>query len=561
MALIQPITITFTSSSTTIGQSTSIPSVGHLRIQIIPSNDGKNINSIKICYFDQNSLPQRFNEEIVDTNIFESISHSIIQNNNGSTLVDKISSYMRTLPNDDISIIMKEYSKYIEDGILLDGFIAGIASYFAFFLLNENSVFMNQMLFQITMPYLLSNCNILTKNMFRYVSLPLLALSKISHGVLLQLIIFIQSFINIWEPAFIQGCDIDIINETKICMEIISGLVNDATIKLSSIQSQQDFLMKSVNNIESRLRETIDDSVFKMKREINNLIVETRQSVKELSDHVVNQSHIIDSKIKEATSTIDHTLQYKIGSLLESELDDQIKDKIVSGLEETQERVEELVKHYTMNEGKKIITDAVNEKESEMQGTLIGLEHRIEILYNKLSNDSGENTVHDFSTRNNLGSDTSSQFHKSNVYTEQIEFQSLPDNHRSDIPAERIEFHPSSLNIRTDPQLQTNIYKFSSSDTIPSQSYQNLQFEIVEEKSINVNEEDVTPISDDRTIPIFKGLSRNSPERLIKREINNINGGRRVPFIHRSTDSNPTPLSEFNDQPKFPTLHQRHRIR
>lgn len=390
---IQPINIVFTPFSTAIYKDTPYISTEYLHIQVLPNNNGKNIGKIKIKYFDPNSSPSQFNEEINNNDIFESMAYSIIGSSEdvfNITLVDQIGGYLKKLPYDEISIIIKEYSNYIEDGILLDGFIAGISSYIVFLILNENSIFMNQMLFQLTIPFTIDgsshegNCNLITRNMFKYLSLPISALTKISNGVLLQLIIFIQSFINIWDPAFIDGPNIDNYNEAKICMEIISGLTNDFTNKLSKSREDYNLMMTNVSNIEKHLTSAIDDSLHRMKREINNLMIETRASIAEINTNITNH---IDDNIKE-----------KICTVIETQLDSQIRSKISSEIEDTKDRIEEIVSHYTINEGKKIVTEAVDKRESSLEGKLVGLEHRIEILYSSICSEPSENTtINDYS--------------------------------------------------------------------------------------------------------------------------------------------------------------------
>ena len=385
---IRPIYVIFTPTITTITETLSIPSTTHLRIQVTPTHNGKNISLIKVWYFDPNSSPSRFSDEINSDDVFRSIPHSMSDTLPHDTLVEQISTYMKGIPPDEVSVIMKEYTKYIENGILLDGFIAGISSYLVFLLLNENSIFMNQMLFQLTLPCTIYDCNSVTRNMFQYLSLPLSALSRVSNGVLLQLVNFIQSFINIWEPAFSNGPSINNTNEAKVCMEVISGLANDATLKLSRIQSEHSSLVTSLSTLESRLKASINDSLLNMKREINNLLVETRSSVKDLVSHVSTQLDIVDSKINNASSVIDHTLKSRISNILETELDSQIKLKIRSCVEDTHDRIREIATHYTMSEGKKLVSEAVSERESQLRGTLTGLEHRVEILYDRFASGS-----------------------------------------------------------------------------------------------------------------------------------------------------------------------------
>src|SRR5690606_1575843 len=133
-------------------------------------------------------------------NVFKSITYSLI--NNEENIVDTVVKYIQTLPSDDLFIIKREYAKCIESESIVDGFIAGIAAYLALLFINENATIMNQLIFQVNIPTNVNGGNIVNRNMFRYLSLPLTAFCKLSKGVILQLVQFVQSFINIWDPIF-----------------------------------------------------------------------------------------------------------------------------------------------------------------------------------------------------------------------------------------------------------------------------------------------------------------------------------------------------------------------
>ena len=367
---IRPIDILFSSTETLISNSDTSISGIKLRIKIIPTTLAKDISQIKIWYSDTDINSTRINEDIVDENLFKSITYSM--KGDSETLLGRIVAYMKELSNEEVSIIMKEYTKYIRDGVILDGFISGIGAYLAFMYLNENSAFSNQMAFQFGLPTTVSSGTILNKNMFQHISLPLSALIKTSHGVLLQLVLFVQSFINIWEPAFDFGPKIGPTNEARISMEIISGLSNYSISSLAKVNSQQDRINASLSMMEKRLTDLVEDAVSKMKREINNLLIESRSAIKELS-------RIPDDSIKE-----------KISQVVITELESQIKNKVASEIESSHGRIKDIVTQYVTNDGTRLVTDAVSKRESEIQGTLSGLEHRVEVLYNKLES---ENTI------------------------------------------------------------------------------------------------------------------------------------------------------------------------
>ena len=372
--LIHPITIVFTHDFITIEDNPpSPPSLsGHyLKIQIIPTDNGKDIQSIIICYSDPNGEPSRLHEEISDDNIFKSLVSSM--KGYESNLLDKAVVYMKALPSDEVSVIVKEYTKYIQDGVVLDGFIAGIAAYIAFNVLNENSVFTNQMPFQFGLPWNIYSGNIVNRNMFQHLSLPLLSLSKIAKNVLLQLVLFIQSFINIWEPIFHDGPTIGSTNEARLCVEIISGLSQHVTSSLVQTQSLNESVSRELQSVETRIQASVDTAIAKMSREVNNLLIDTRGIIKEIATSSMDQLTFIDDSIRSNVSKIVMT-----------ELDSQIKNKIQIEVESASERIGEIVRDYTQNEGMKLTRNIVDDRESELGKTLVGLEHRIEVLYDKL---------------------------------------------------------------------------------------------------------------------------------------------------------------------------------
>lgn len=365
-------TIIFTPTSTTITDAISVPQVPYLKIQIIPTANGKDVSSLKFWYCNNNFVPSRLNEEISEEKFFRSsLVYSL--ETDGDTLIDRTVSYMKALSPDEICIISNEYTKYIQDGSVLDGFIAGIGAYITFLLLNENGIFMNQMPFQFTFPYTVRSGVIFNRNIFQHLSLPLTSLSKVSHDILFQLVVFIQSFINMWEPLFVCGPSIGISNESRMAMDVISGLSQHVACSLAETRTLNEIMSKQIHSIESRLQSYIDESLINMRREINNLIVESRNSLNDLNKNIKSQLEFIDESVKE-----------KVCKTTEHELDQKIKQLIEMEIESSHERIEELVKWYADNYAKKSVKSSFNNNESELKGILIGLEHRIEVLYNKL---------------------------------------------------------------------------------------------------------------------------------------------------------------------------------
>jgi hypothetical protein len=266
----------FTQDSTSI--NSKISSKSSLKIQIIPTEDKTEINSIKISYF--NGISQ-INEEIDDANIFSALTCSL--NGIGDTLVEKITSYMNNLEEDEICVIIKEYSKYINDGVLFDALVAGIGSYLALLVLIENGAFVGQFPFEFSVPCSVCSGNTINGNMFKYMSLPLISLRKLSQGVLLQLVIFVESFINIWSPLFLEGPSISTMNESKVCLEIISGF------------SQHILSQKTENSYMSENYEQFFRKCENLLQESSNKIMQLTNKVNELSEKV-KELKLISSK-------------------------------------------------------------------------------------------------------------------------------------------------------------------------------------------------------------------------------------------------------------------------
>lgn len=368
-------TVIFTPQSTSVTNAIFIPQGPYLKVQILPTENGRDIHSLRLWYYNNNASPCRLNEEISEENFFKSsLVYSL--EGNGDTLLDKAVSYMKALSPDEICVISKEYTKYIQDGSVLDGLIAGIGAYMAFLILNENGIFMNQMPFQFTMPYTVRSGVIFNRNIFQHLSLPLLSLSKISQDILFQLVVFIQSFINMWEPLFVNGPNIGTLDEARMAMELISGLSQYVAGSLAETRTLNESLSKQIKSIESRLQLHVEDSLVKIRREVNNLVAETRNSTKELNKSVTAQLTFIDDSVKE-----------KVAKTTEHELDEKVKQMIQMEIESSHERIGELVRWYAEDYSKKSIKSPLINNENELERRLIGLEHRIEVLYNKLESD------------------------------------------------------------------------------------------------------------------------------------------------------------------------------
>jgi hypothetical protein len=416
---IQVTTVVFTPTSTDIFTSSDLSEPidvnqqssdsPYLRLTVFPTSNGKNIQSIEIYYFNPTMNPPRLNEILDNPEILAAMAFSM--NGNDTTFLDKLTTYMRSLPSDDVSVIIKEYTKYINGGLIIDGFVAGIASYLAFLLLNENSVFVNQMPFQFCAPFNIDSCNSVNRNMFQYISFPLTSLCKISHNILLQLVLFIQSFINIWDPLFIDGPVIGPTSETRMCMDIISGFSHYVSSSLAHTQSQNDIISQQLSSLESRLQSHVDITISKMKRELHNLIVDTRASVDALTNsHTpsepinttqnpsINKCHPESSTIilEESTDKSASTILLNSSPISENaRISDIIQLRNTSGSIHSGSKIQRQIDNETSKLINLIIenkrNELINEIHSQINSRFSDIERQIDILHNKLNCISTEN--------------------------------------------------------------------------------------------------------------------------------------------------------------------------
>jgi hypothetical protein len=199
------------------------------------------------------------------------------------TFIEEVAHYIRSLPADDTMIIVREYQKCIEDGTILDGFVAGVAAYIALLVLSENGAFTKQLPLQFGLPCTVRSGPILTKNMFRYMALPLVALAKTCQGCILGLVTFVQGFINMWDTAFNEGPLIDPHATAMMQLEVTNG-ISQYTIRTlgSEVHHRQ--------SIEA-LRKEMKLELSQIRRELQNLLAEARASIAQLN----NRFHSVTS--------------------------------------------------------------------------------------------------------------------------------------------------------------------------------------------------------------------------------------------------------------------------
>lgn len=379
MASIESCIITITQSNVLISRTVeSINASTYLKIHVLASEDGQNISCIEFWYMNPNNIVSRLHEEITDSKIYNGLSLSLVHD--GMSLLQRILQYITILPDEDHTIIKNEYKKYIVQGSSLDGLICGIAAYFVFIALNELGVFVNQMPFQFTCPWALNSGYIINQNMFQYLTLPLITLSKINMGsnqILSQLTNFIYSFINMWSPCFIPGPSINITNETHLCTEIMTGLAQHNMTILERTQSQNDLLLKSVQGIELRLQNYVDTCLTTLKREIHNFIIDSKTHIDELNSNARIESLITT----QFTSKIEPIVTAQIEPIITSvkqELNTMIKEEFNIVKHELAPDTHNITSHSNLEQDINTLIDSNN----EFYTKLVGLEHRVEVLYN-----------------------------------------------------------------------------------------------------------------------------------------------------------------------------------
>lgn len=219
MVTIREVNIIFAEDRTTIGSA--LENTGAtLKIRILPNMTGTTIESIDFSYDGQHC------GRVTDYEVFNNLTLSL--KNNGETLIERVSNYLNQLSTEEFDIIVRQYSLYIEDGIIVDGVIAGIGSYLCLLWLNEHH-FTMLCPFSFLAPTDIHSGNSINRQMFRTLVVPLTALTRTNNRVMTQLASFVTTFINIWEPLFIEGPIIPESNDTRVAIDIIAQLTQYMT--------------------------------------------------------------------------------------------------------------------------------------------------------------------------------------------------------------------------------------------------------------------------------------------------------------------------------------------
>jgi len=246
---IRNINVIFTSSGTTITETVREIKEPYLKIEIKPSETGGDIGEINIVY-------NNMREIIDDEEYLRGLKYNM--NKEGDNTVERAIVYMKELGEEEVGVIVQEYMKYIENGVVLDGLISGMAAYITFLVLNEKGVFRDEMLYEFSIPYTVSDNSVMNRNLFKHLSLVLTSLSRVSKGILRQLVIFVQSFINIWEPLYINGPAITTEMEARMATDIISGLSQYVAEELAKTKISNEMTLKRINDVENKIQMYMD---------------------------------------------------------------------------------------------------------------------------------------------------------------------------------------------------------------------------------------------------------------------------------------------------------------
>jgi len=233
----------------------------HIKISIYIKYN--NIHSIGIIYNNKN---HKINKIIDSSSYINNINNSI--NSIGNNFISKLHTYIETLPPNDLSIINNEYNKYNFD--IMGCLIAGISSYFIFAFLNDDSYFSSILHFQIP----ISSENILNNPMAKLYRNILTPLSKLSTGLIKNLINFIISFLNLSENIFI--------NNITICITTQFDILSDT---LSSFLSNIFYI------IDSNTSELLDQKLSKF------VLLEQKLSKLELLEQKLNKLELLEQKL------------------------------------------------------------------------------------------------------------------------------------------------------------------------------------------------------------------------------------------------------------------------
>lgn len=231
---------------------------------------GDHLSTIKITYKDGEGKIHEFN-------IFELEHLHNSMNGEYKNIEKALEAYLKNLSDEEKNMIINEYSNYLSNITLIQAFLVSLASYISFIFLHENNLL--NLPFSYNLGDTSDMCN---QNMFEFLSLPLMAINKGTKGVLQKFSSFVQVFINLWSPLFVQGSAIDSYRTTRLAIEIVTGLSIYIHDKLSSIEVNQEILMdnaKSVLNSESIL-----ERIEKLERKLLDVAIANESDVDKITE-------------------------------------------------------------------------------------------------------------------------------------------------------------------------------------------------------------------------------------------------------------------------------------
>jgi hypothetical protein len=253
----------------------------HIKISIYIKYN--NIHSIGIIYNNKN---HKINKIIDSSSYINNINNSI--NSIGNNFISKLHTYIETLPPNDLSIINNEYNKYNFD--IMGCLIAGISSYFIFAFLNDDSYFSSILHFQIP----ISSENILNNPMAKLYRNILTPLSKLSTGLIKNLINFIISFLNLSENIFINNITICITTQFDILSDTLSSFLSNIFYIIDSNTSELlDLKLSKLELLDLKLSklELLEQKLSKLE------LLEQKLSKLELLDLKLNKLELLEQKL------------------------------------------------------------------------------------------------------------------------------------------------------------------------------------------------------------------------------------------------------------------------
>ena len=224
--------------------------------------------------------------------IFKSLDNSI---NSSYCLLEAVQIYMDNLSKCEAEVIFEAYHKHIRDGFVIDGFITGLATYMVFIdLLDRHEL---DLPFEFNLPYNLNSLYAVNRNMFKYVIIILTTLSKIE---CFSFINYILEFINIWEPLFVLGPNI---NYAELSLSIISGFSDHVLNVLLKTERKCQKLAEKLLKQEQEHYLALQSIQCNMQQEFDLMISETKKNLLALPMHI--DSYVLERVHK----TLDAELQ------------------------------------------------------------------------------------------------------------------------------------------------------------------------------------------------------------------------------------------------------------